>query len=80
MFRESCSKYVYRITKQNGFVEGLKALKERVNVCKPPYMVYKRENNFEMHLGDGSILQQNEISLELLPPNSYRYKNIIIDK
>lgn len=35
LFRESCSKYVYRTTIEQGFEKGFKALLERYRLCKP---------------------------------------------
>ena len=76
LFKESCSKYVYGITEDKGFIAGLNALRQRMCVCNSKYMIYKKNENFEMHLTDGSVLQRHEISLRLLPPHSYNYKNL----
>lgn len=76
LFRESCSNYVYRITKQEGFYKGLTALHYRILRCKPNYSIIKRNNEFELKLNDDSIVSENQISIYLLPPYSYKYEVI----
>jgi hypothetical protein len=67
LFAESCSRYVYRITNEKGLWAGLKAFKSRYKKCRPGYhIVYNsQEAKTELHLVDGSILSEAEISFEL---------------
>jgi putative component of membrane protein insertase Oxa1/YidC/SpoIIIJ protein YidD len=67
LFAESCSRYVYRITKDKGFWTGLKALKSRYKKCRPGYnVVYNTEDGTtELYLVDGTILRNDEISFAL---------------
>jgi len=76
LFEESCSKYVYRVTKENGFSKGISALIDRMHKCRPGYQLYKNlgDNSFELHLKNGSIIENENISKNLLPPISYNYK------
>jgi uncharacterized protein len=76
LFEESCSKYVYRITKENGFFSGLFVLKERFHQCRPGYKMFKNEknNSFELHLKDGSIITHEKISPTLLPHEKLHFK------
>ena len=37
LFKESCSKYVFRITKSKGLIGGLIILKTRFQDCRPGY-------------------------------------------
>ncbi|WP_366914024.1 membrane protein insertion efficiency factor YidD [Niabella sp.] len=37
LFKETCSRYVYRITRQQGLRAGLAALKDRRRKCRPGY-------------------------------------------
>jgi len=64
LFAESCSRYVYRITNENGFLAGLKAFKLRYKKCKPGYKIgYDSvDGTTELHLVDGTILKHHEIS------------------
>jgi hypothetical protein len=35
LFRESCSRHVYRCTTEQGLIAGLKALRGRLRCCRP---------------------------------------------
>jgi len=79
IFRESCSRYVFRITSTEGFVTGYKALRARIKKCRPGYRLLKNGELYELHLKDGSIIPEDEIALRILPydgntPISY-FKN-----
>ena len=65
LFKESCSRYVYRITKENGFIEGVKAFKTRYKKCRPGSKWIKNEDSgsIDLHLVDGTILTENETYL-----------------
>ena len=39
IFKKSCSHHVYDITKEKGFLKGMKALKFRFKHCRPGYYV-----------------------------------------
>jgi len=76
IFAESCSKFVYRITVEEGVCKGLLALRKRYCQCRPGYIIHKDENSdsFELFLKDGSIVKEVEISQTLLLP----YKSLLI--
>ena len=67
LFAESCSRYVYRITNDKGFWAGLKAFNTRYKKCRPGYKVgyNSQDGTVELHLVDGTILREDEISYEL---------------
>jgi putative component of membrane protein insertase Oxa1/YidC/SpoIIIJ protein YidD len=73
LFKESCSNYVFRHTNEFGFLKGIFAFKNRVKKCRGGYEIYTGQNGFEMKLADGSIIMEEEISLNLMKPI---YKNI----
>ncbi len=64
LFAESCSKYVYRKTKESGFFSGLRAFKFRYKKCKPGYKIgyNSSDNTTELLLVDGTILKEQEMS------------------
>jgi uncharacterized protein len=70
LFKESCSHHVYRITSENGIIDGLKALKKRFRQCRPGYTLYKieTEDSFELRFKDGGVIRNDQISKSLLPP------------
>ena len=49
LFKESCSKYVYRKLTEDGFKAGVKALRYRIKTCRQPYVIRKNiySNEFE---------------------------------
>lgn len=56
IFKHTCSKYVYQTTKEQGFLTGIKALKQRMKQCTPFYGVYIGDDKEEW-----IILQDNEV-------------------
>lgn len=68
LFKESCSNYVYRITLADGFFEGLNGLRKRMRQCSSEYRLYTSKNGFEVLLSDRTIVNQEEISPELIEP------------
>lgn len=66
LFRESCSKYVYRITDEKGLVKGISALWDRIKKCRPGYQFYRLDNSYILILKDGTTLQENDISINLI--------------
>lgn len=65
VFHESCSKYVFRITKEDGLVKGIKALAYRFNACRPGYSLILREEKVSVHLATGGFLKIDEASENL---------------
>jgi uncharacterized protein len=70
LFKETCSRYVYRHTVEHGFFKGMRALVQRAKKCRKGYQLYTGENGFEIKLADGSIICENEISPIILKPIS----------
>lgn len=66
IFRESCSRYVWRITKTEGFRAGIRAFKFRNRHCCPGYAIYKHNNHYELKTANGLILKEDEIDERLL--------------
>ena len=67
VFRESCSRQVYRIAKDSGARAGFLALWQRVRRCRG----VRLENSPEglvLRLRDGSVLNESEASETVLRP------------
>ena len=64
IYHKSCSRHVYDITSEKGLFLGLKALTTRIKTCRPNHeIIYlDKENTLLIKLSNGTILQQNEIS------------------
>jgi len=56
IFKESCSRYVYRITQKYGFKKGFSAFKERKQQCQPGYYAI---NDNQIRLADKSIIERS---------------------
>ena len=64
VFKESCSKFVYRNTLKFGLRKGLKCLIKRMRTCKPNYTLYKTEDGNEyVILADKSVVKRNETTI-----------------
>lgn len=69
LFRESCSRHVYRTTKDLGLVAGALAFGRRLTTCRPGYFVSStEEGTLLVHLVDGTILSPRETAPWLLDP------------
>jgi uncharacterized protein len=79
LFKETCSHYVYRQTREFGFFCGIKALRTRMKKCRKGYQLYTGNKGLEIKLVDGSILCEDEISPNLLRP-IYGQVNIILEQ
>jgi len=69
LFAESCSRYVYRITKERGFIAGMRVFRIRYRGCRPGSNWIKNDisGNMELHLKDGTILLEQEVSSNFKP-------------
>ena len=74
IFRETCSHYVYRIAGNQGFLAGIAALRERNELCRPGYVVYRYQGHYYLKTANGTIVEEQDIAFSELPP---RNKNII---
>jgi hypothetical protein len=70
LYRESCSRYVYRVAREAGLAGGLRALRERYRSCRPGYGVLRRYGEAWLVLADGSVLSASEASATALTPVS----------
>lgn len=68
IFRTSCSQEVINEINRDGFIAGWKALKLRMNYCKPGYTLTKNPQTDKPRIvfKDGRYLEETEISTELL--------------
>lgn len=63
LFKESCSQYVFRITRDDGFVAGLDVLRHRFRQCRPGYGFVTLPDGQEMVvLADGSLVEAESLA------------------
>lgn len=69
LYKESCSKYVYRNTLECGLVKGLKCLLHRFKTCNPHHEVIylATDNTYVIRLKTGEFLQEDDCNNSLLP-------------
>ena len=68
IFKESCSKHVYRKLKDDGFKNGVNAFLKRYHQCRPGYKVFFNSSKkyLEIELSDMSIVQAVEIRSDII--------------
>ncbi len=66
IFKECCSKHVYRLTKEQGFFGGLKALIYRFRNCRGGYKLLNSPTGIKLIFSDGSQVSENEIASEII--------------
>jgi hypothetical protein len=66
--RSDIDQNIFLLKKLNefGFLKGIFAFKNRVKKCRGGYEIYTGQNGFEMKLTDGSIIMEEEISLNIM--------------
>jgi len=62
IYRETCSKYVFRMTENFGLRAGLKALWQRYRSCRPGYEICTAGGSIHVKLVDGTLLPATEAS------------------
>jgi putative component of membrane protein insertase Oxa1/YidC/SpoIIIJ protein YidD len=63
LFRESCSRYIWRQLDEDGFRAGLSALLLRWRRCRPGYSVVSTAAGTLLVLRDGSTLSEGEMAV-----------------
>lgn len=64
LFKESCSRHVYFVTRRDGFKKGINALQKRWRQCRPGYAVYiGPEGKEQVVLRDGYMVQRSDTTL-----------------
>ena len=64
LFHETCSQFVYRITKEKGFMAGIKALQMRIKTCNPQHHLYQTDDGTEwVILADKSVWRREDLNI-----------------
>lgn len=66
LFQESCSNHIYRITKNEGFISGLKALKFRIKNCNSNYNIIKIDSKPVLISSSNKLFDESEINNSIL--------------
>ena len=62
LFKETCSRYVYRVTTEKGFIDGLKALLSRYKTCRSSYAIYTCDNGKEWVILQNQSIVERELT------------------
>jgi putative component of membrane protein insertase Oxa1/YidC/SpoIIIJ protein YidD len=65
LFRETCSRHVYRVTSEEGVIPGIRALAVRVRRCRGGYAIVA--NHFICR--DGAVVPWSEVNFAVAPPH-----------
>jgi putative component of membrane protein insertase Oxa1/YidC/SpoIIIJ protein YidD len=73
LFRETCSAYVERVTRESGFWLGLLALRTRVSQCRPRYLVYfdNEVESWHVRFANGSVSNSSQLAHFVLAPYTH---------
>ena len=66
LYRESCSRHVYRVTREQGLRSGMRALAARYRTCRPGYAIVAAYDRQWLSLADGSFIPAREAAPRLL--------------
>ncbi|WP_034887505.1 membrane protein insertion efficiency factor YidD [Gillisia sp. Hel_I_29] len=64
LYKTTCSRKIYTVTKDHGFIEGLKIALYRFKTCRPGYSLFENPvtGKKQMLLADNSILPEELIA------------------
>lgn len=65
LFRETCSKHVYRITERRGLMAGLRALRTRTQQCRPGFALAECAGHTVVVFADGSHSSPDVLAVEV---------------
>lgn len=66
IFSESCSNYVFRITKDKGLFKGLISFKERFNSCRPGFHIVQLKGETYLITVNQKLFKQEEICSKII--------------
>ena len=67
LFNETCSRHVYRITRQYGVSAGLSALYGRFRRCRPGYTIRPVDGALQFVSREGTVVSWQELSAHIMP-------------
>ena len=68
LFKESCSRCVYRVTVTLGLRQGIRVLYSRYRQCRPGYSICTASDGLRIQLADGTCLTESEADPEIFRP------------
>jgi putative component of membrane protein insertase Oxa1/YidC/SpoIIIJ protein YidD len=68
IYRETCSHYIYRVSRETGFLAGCRALLQRFQTCRPGYAVTTEDGELGLMLRDGSFVPERFVAENTFAP------------
>lgn len=69
LFRESCSRHVFRVSRDHGGARGLEALRSRFRDCRPGWAFDATlDGRITLRLSQGRLVDPDEIDPRVLAP------------
>jgi len=72
LFKESCSNYVYRITKEVGLKDGINSFLFRLKNCRPGYYMIEEADKILLITVKNWVVEEKDISEKII--NEYKSK------
>jgi len=66
LFKESCSNFTFRTTKEKGFIAGIKALKYRIQNCRPNYFLTEINGKILLITAKNQTIEEEFINNRIL--------------
>ncbi len=66
LFKESCSNFVYRVTKEEGLKKGIKAFIYRYRNCRPNYQITEVNGRLFLITEDKEVIESSLIDERVL--------------
>ena len=66
IYKESCSRYVYRLALETGTLAGLAGFFRRMRTCRTGYRFVVAESVLFMEAADGTLIHRSDLSAALL--------------
>ena len=78
LFKESCSHYVYRRTKEDGFSAGISALRYRIHNCKTNYFITENNGKILLVTTRYEVIEEDFLSQKII--NEFYQQNLYCPK
>jgi len=69
LFKKSCSRYVFDVTKEEGLLKGIKSLNYRLKHCRPGYFIINGKEGMLLISAHNEVFDNNEISERIFKDN-----------
>jgi len=76
LYRETCSHYIYRVSREAGVLAGCRALLQRYQTCRAGYAVTTKDGELGLMLRDGSFVPERFVAEDTFAPIRQTLKGV----